>query len=62
MNAHLSNARYAELMDSPSLTLADDEKAAGWHFCPDWDGLLVGPSMLEWEGCNCDIHVNRVVA
>lgn len=54
MNAHLSNARYAELMESPGLTLADDETAAGWHFCPDWGGLLVGPSMLEWDSCNCN--------
>jgi hypothetical protein len=53
MNVHISNARYAALMDGPDLALTNDERAAGWHFCPEWDGLLVGPSMLEWDGCTC---------
>ena len=25
------------------------EVAEGWHFCPEWDGLLVGPGMIEDE-------------
>lgn len=25
----------------------------GWHFCPDWDWMLVGPEMQEFECCTC---------
>lgn len=52
----MSNARYAALMDNDDLPLTQDEKDAGWHFCHGgWDGLLVGPGMLEWDGCECGI-------
>lgn len=54
MNAHISNARYVALMDNAGMTLTEEDKAAGWHFCPDWDGLLVGPSMLELDSCTCN--------
>lgn len=33
--------------------LSDAEIAAGWHFCYDWDGLLVGPGMEELKACCC---------
>lgn len=52
----MSSARYAELMDHDSLQLTEEEKSEGWHFCYcDWDGLLIGPSMLEWDSCTCGI-------
>lgn len=37
--------------DVPTL----DEVFAGWHYCPDWDFLLVGPGMKELHACCCNI-------
>jgi len=42
----MSNARYDELWDS-DLPLTQEEKDAGYHFCFDWDGLLVGPGTMR---------------
>ena len=28
-------------------------KDAGYHFCPDWDGMLIGPNWPEAESCSC---------
>lgn len=25
----------------------------GWHYCSDWDGLLIGPGMPEMACCTC---------
>lgn len=36
--------------------LTNEEVLVGWHYCPDWDFLLVGPGMEEQEGCQCDVH------
>lgn len=33
--------------------LTDTEKADGWHFCNDWDGMLIHPSDKEAECCTC---------
>lgn len=34
--------------------LTNEEYSLGWHFCYDWDGLLVGPGMKEYEEfCTC---------
>jgi hypothetical protein len=31
------------------LTLKEIDQ--GWHWCSDWDGLLVGPGMDEMDSC-----------
>lgn len=31
------------------------ELAAGYHFCPDWDYMVVGPTDLEMDACTCSI-------
>lgn len=33
--------------------LTPEEVSQGWHFCCDWDGLLIGPGMSELEYCDC---------
>jgi hypothetical protein len=33
--------------------LTPEEIAEGWHFCYEWDQLLVGPGMPEMECCLC---------
>lgn len=46
--------RYRAVMADYDAQLTPDETAAGWHFCPEWDGLLIGPGMLhELESCVC---------
>lgn len=35
------------------LELTKEEFELGWHYCPDWDGLLIGPGMRELECCTC---------
>ena len=46
-------SRYRELMENDLVRLTDSEFQAGWHFCFEWDGLLVGPGMPEMECCSC---------
>lgn len=47
--------RYCELEFFGGV-ISPEELKEGWHFCPDWDGLLVGPKMPEMECCTCDLH------
>lgn len=65
---HFVIARSNETMDkkrfdevsSPEWgdVLTEKELAEGWHFCPDWDYLLVGPGMPEQDGCACELYKN----
>ncbi len=45
--------RWIELMANDDLQLTLEEMAGGWHWCNDYDGLLVGPGMSERENCCC---------
>lgn len=46
--------RWKELMDDESKNLTTEEQDKGWHFCHEFDGLLVGPTEdPEWECCTC---------
>lgn len=49
----MTSNRYKELMADDTAQLTDAEIAAGWHFCQDYDGLLVGPGMMELSVCRC---------
>ncbi len=60
----MTNDRYNYLMwgnhyDTPDAQLTEQEIAEGWHFCFDWDGLLVGPGMPEAESCYCGVIKNE---
>lgn len=47
-------SRWRELMDDESKHLTPEEREKGWHFCNEFDGLLVGPAEdPEWECCTC---------
>lgn len=37
----MTNERYNELMTNDKLSLTKEEVAIGWHFCNEFDGLLV---------------------
>lgn len=32
------------------------EAADGWHFCLDWDGMLIHPTDEEGECCTCTVR------
>lgn len=49
----MSARRWVLLESNPGLPLSAAEVRAGWHRCPDWDGLLIGPGMEEQDGCTC---------
>lgn len=49
----MERSRYNALMQSDDLPLTLVEIMDGWHFCNEWDGLLVGPGMGELEVCHC---------
>jgi len=40
--------------EADQLTL--DEISQGWHYCYDWNGLLIGPGNLKMDSCNCKIN------
>lgn len=48
----MTNARYRALMEDPVEKLTDEEIAEGWHYCMEWDFLLVYPKMKEEWGDN----------
>lgn len=49
----MNNERYIELERSNSLPLTEEEIKKGWHWCGDWDYMLVGPGMAAVESCTC---------
>jgi hypothetical protein len=55
----MTEERYNQLMDDVLLSLTPDEFQEGWHFCNEFDGLLVkgdpkedicGKACIDWEG------------
>jgi hypothetical protein len=50
--------RYWKLEKDPDAVLTEEEQAEGWHRCPDWDFMLVGPNMPELGGCSCPEDVS----
>ena len=62
----MTRERWESLMESYSTgNLTDDELRQGWHWCWEWDGLLVGPEMPEWgshpEVCRCGNHKDQIM-
>ena len=46
--------RWYELETKQELNLTQEEFDEGWHFCPDWDGMLINKhTSLEGESCHC---------
>jgi hypothetical protein len=48
----MTQERWQALMNDQSLNLTEAEIKEGWHWCHEFDGLLVGPGMGEAEFCN----------
>lgn len=49
----MTKQRYYQLAQSLTLNLTAEEFDAGWHFCPDWDGMLIHKTDGEMDGCTC---------
>ena len=50
----MTGKRYTELNVDQNLKLTDQEKADGWHFCKEWDGMLIHKDWPESKGCICE--------
>lgn len=49
----MKNERWKQLSKDCSLNLTQEEIGLGWHFCDEFDGLLVGPESSELGCCHC---------
>ena len=54
MVGDMNDERWKKLMEDDSIELTRDEISQGWHWCNEFDGLLVGPGMSEMEFCKCE--------
>ena len=54
----MSQERWNYLMQpfdgDESVMLTAQELADGWHWCDEWDGLLIHADDREFEHCKCD--------
>lgn len=57
----MTTERYTFLMEDEH-PLTAEEMLEGWHFCCEFDGLLVGPGMTELEFCQCHDRSHPVYA
>ena len=48
----MNRERYIEL-DRSGTGLTEQEWEEGWHWCNEWDGMLVGPNTDEALVCSC---------
>jgi len=60
----MTNARFYQLMSNYNESLTPQERDEGWHWCCEWDGLLVGPRTGEWgddpQQCRCGYPLLRL--
>lgn len=52
----MSHRRKYVLNSDMDARLTPDELQHGYHFCNDWDGLLIGPEDKEFECCTCTLR------
>lgn len=51
--------RIKELFNSPDAVITEEEWLQGWHWCDDFDGMLVGPRRAESEFCTCSKEIQK---
>lgn len=49
----MNDQRWKDVQENDNIKLASEEIAEGWHFCCEFDGLLVGPGSGELTCCSC---------
>ena len=54
--SQMTPERSKQLQSTESGRLTSGEMKEGWHFCPEWDFMLVNMNDKEGEGsaCTCD--------
>jgi hypothetical protein len=52
--------RKRELTYNNDAPFTEHEINQGYHACPEWDGLVIGPEDPEFECCECNIIVTEV--
>lgn len=52
----MDEERWIELESGKVKHLTKEEMAEGWHWCPEWDYMLVGPGMKELDTCLCKLQ------
>lgn len=53
LNKTMTEERYQQLSYDEGHELTKEERAEGWHWCCEYDNLLVGPGMGELRSCYC---------
>jgi hypothetical protein len=63
-DAGMNADRWLELETNPDAKLTKEEVAEGWHFCPDWDFMLIHQHQPEYDACLCNKGANsgRLIA
>ena len=56
----MTNERFEAFLADDSLELTSAEIVEGWHFCQEFDGLLVSPSCEEFEHCTCKLLYTQI--
>lgn len=56
----MTGERYKFLFQNIKEKVTPEENAMGWHFCDEFDGLLVGPQTHEWKYCTCWPRILRL--
>lgn len=54
----MSKRRYYDI-ERGAAELSQTEILDGWHFCDDWDGMLIHPKSPEGEACTCPRHTTH---
>ena len=50
----MTYARYEDLQwGTGPAQLTEDEMKMGWHWCLEWDDMLIHPAMAEYAHCSC---------
>lgn len=55
----MTKERYEFLMSDIDASLTQQEIDEGYHFCPEWDGLLIHKNDAESEYCSCEEHTEE---
>jgi hypothetical protein len=57
MSNKMTKERWLELMqpyaENDGINLTAEEVEAGWHWCDEWDGLLIHVDDPEFYSCAC---------
>ena len=58
----MNRARQIEL-ETTGCSLTREELREGWHFCPEWDFMIVNINDKRGEGaaCTCDPWTEREI-